>query len=395
MNTPQRKFEDIAARREQVPLLVGLVGPSGSGKTFSALRLATGIQRITGGDIYAIDTESRRMLHYADSFKFRHLQFDAPFSPLDYLAAIEHCIAKGAKTIIIDSLSHEHEGPGGVLEWHDKEMGGNTAKSFMAWAKPKAARRRLINSILQLNANFIFAFRAKEKLKMVRGKDPEPRGWQPIAGEEYVYEATLNCLLLPASNGVPTWQPEHDNEGMIKLPAQFRGIFDKGPQLSEEVGEKLAQWAKGGAPAKVPDAPETIAKRAWRDTHANQTPGELKTGFQIAIERYFGIGETMHHLSELTDDQWRKFVEDGFKRKDGEQSMQSPTANIRTFETHAELVTALESACMDRNLPENVLTTWLATKLKEQKQSPEFIPPKTRGEIYAAFIAELDAEKSS
>ena len=116
-----RTFTDQPAKRERVPLLVGLFGPSGSGKTYSALRLATGMQRITGGDIYGIDTESRRMLHYADDFTFKHLQFDAPFSPLDYLAAIDHCTKKGASIVIVDSLSHEHEGPGGVLEWHDAE----------------------------------------------------------------------------------------------------------------------------------------------------------------------------------------------------------------------------------------------------------------------------------
>ena len=268
MNTPARQFSDIEARREQVPLMVGLVGASGSGKTVSALRIATGIQQVAGGDIFGIDTESRRMLHYATrpgeaatpgTFKFRHLQFDAPFGPLDYLAAIEHCVAKGAKTIIVDSLSHEHEGPGGVLEIHEIEMGGNYNKQFGAWAKPKAMRRRLINSMLQLNVNFILCFRAREKLKLMKNaqgkQEPQPRGWQPIAGEEYVYEATLNCLLLPGSNGVPCWNPEHDNEGMIKLPAQFRGIFEKSPQLTEEIGVKLAKWSKGGVAAPVAAVP--------------------------------------------------------------------------------------------------------------------------------------------
>src|SRR4029079_18921024 len=111
-----RSFDDKPAVRERVPLLVGLVGPSGGGKTFSALRLAKGFQRVTGSEVYFIDTEARRALHYADRFQFRHVAFGAPFGPLDYLAAIQHCVAKGAKTIIVDSMSHEHEGPGGVLE---------------------------------------------------------------------------------------------------------------------------------------------------------------------------------------------------------------------------------------------------------------------------------------
>jgi ABC-type oligopeptide transport system ATPase subunit len=105
----ERKFDDTPAVRRAVPLHLGLVGPSGSGKTYSALRLATGIQSIYGGDIFGIDSEANRMLHYADKFKFRHVPFAAPFDPLSYLAAVEHCVKKGAKTIIIDSASHLHE----------------------------------------------------------------------------------------------------------------------------------------------------------------------------------------------------------------------------------------------------------------------------------------------
>src|SRR4051812_34294852 len=116
-----RTFDDRPATREKTPILVGLVGPSGTGKTYSALRLAAGFQRVSGGETYLIDTEARRALHYAEKFTFRHRAFGAPFSPLDYLSAIEHCVKKGATTIIVDSMSHEHEGPGGVLEMHTAE----------------------------------------------------------------------------------------------------------------------------------------------------------------------------------------------------------------------------------------------------------------------------------
>lgn len=244
-----RTFEDRAAVRERTPLLVGLVGPSGSGKTYSALRLATGFQRVTGGDIYVIDTEARRALHYADSFAFRHVSFGAPFGSLDYLEAIKHCVAKGAGTIIVDSMSHEHEGPGGVLEQHDaelKRMGGQLSKSMLAWAKPKTDRRRMINGILQLQCNFIFCFRAKEKLKIVAGKDPQPLGFMPIAGEEFVFEMTLNALLLPSSNGVPSWSSDQVGErSVMKLPRQFVPLFAQSPQLSEDIGASMAEWSQG------------------------------------------------------------------------------------------------------------------------------------------------------
>jgi ABC-type dipeptide/oligopeptide/nickel transport system ATPase subunit len=251
-----RRFEDKPAVRERVPLLLGLVGPSGGGKTYSALRLATGIQKATGGDIYFIDTEARRALHYADRFKFRHLAFGAPFGPLDYLAAVEHCVSKGAKTIIVDSMSHEHEGPGGVLEMHDAEVQrmakGDYKKAervkMLAWQKPKMARRRLINSILQLPCNFIFCFRAKEKVKIVPGQEPKALGWMPIAGEEFVFEMTLNGLLLPGAGGVPTWHTDEIGEKkMIKLPEQFRSMFSRQQPFNEELGEEMAKWAAGTA----------------------------------------------------------------------------------------------------------------------------------------------------
>lgn len=272
MNAEARQFEIAPAARRTVGLTIGLVAPSSAGKTYSGLRLATGIQRIVGGDIDLIDTENRRALYYADKFKFNHLDFRAPFSPDDYLEAIRFCARRGSKTIMIDSMSHEHEGPGGVLEWHERETerlaalwGVSKEKAQMAaWGPPKKARRKLINEVLQLNVNLIFTFRAKEKIKIVSGKNPIELGWQPICGEEFMYEMVLQALLLPGSEGRPTWVPEMPAEkAMVKLPLQFRELFARpeSAQLSEQVGEELAKWAAGGVKGNV-DADTLIADYA-------------------------------------------------------------------------------------------------------------------------------------
>ena len=58
-----RSFEIKPAARKAVPLNIGMWGPSGCGKTFSALRLATGIQKIYGGRIIMADTENGRGNH--------------------------------------------------------------------------------------------------------------------------------------------------------------------------------------------------------------------------------------------------------------------------------------------------------------------------------------------
>lgn len=277
MVTATREFEIAPAVRAQVGLNIGLVGPSSSGKTFSALRIASGIQRIVGGEIDVIDTENGRALYYADKFKFNHLRFGSPFSPDDYLAAIRFCAKRGSKTIIVDSMSHEHEGPGGVLEWHEREMDRLAAiwrkpresAQMAAWNQPKQARRRLINEMLQLNVNLILTFRAKEKIKIIPGKEPKQLGWQPICGEEFIYEMALQALLLPGSQGAPTWNPELESErAMIKLPAQFRNVFDAAgapKPLDEETGAELARWAAGGVKSD-PELEALIADYAKCET---------------------------------------------------------------------------------------------------------------------------------
>jgi hypothetical protein len=298
----ERTFEDKPAVRSKVPLLIGLMGPSGGGKTFSALRLAGGIQKVAGGDIFVVDTESKRALHYADQFTFRHIAFGAPFSPLDYLAVLEHCAKKGATTVIVDSMSHEHEGPGGVLEWHSAEIErmakGNADKAdrvnMIAWAAPKAARRRLINSVLQLDMNLILCFRSKDKLKLEKGKDPERKGWMPIAGEEYLFEMTVNFLLPPSAKGIPKWEGLTEDQGMfLKRPGQFAQLLNDPRPLDENIGEAMARWAAGTPKG----SPELQALNA-----ALVTAGHKK-----AADRLKWISDTLGRpvtgMGELTPDE--------------------------------------------------------------------------------------------
>jgi hypothetical protein len=247
----------------------------------------TASARSSGARFDFIDTENRRALVYADKHRFNHVDFQKPFSPLDYLAAIRYCVKRGrAKTIVVDSGSHEHEGPGGVLEWHEAETERlaklwktSTDKASMAaWGPPKRARRRLINEVLQMNVNVIFTFRAKEKLKIVAGKDPQPLGWMPISGEEWMYEFALQALLPPGSKGTPRWHTSLEGERvMIKLPEHLEHIFKDGEQLSEEHGRKLAEWAQGGAKLSS-EAEELIGLYAKAESQDAYKDLEAKRG---------------------------------------------------------------------------------------------------------------------
>lgn len=259
MKAAARTFTAKPAVRGRTPLLLGVCGASGSGKTFSALRLATGIQRVTGGKIVGIDTEHRRMLHYADRFKFDHIDFEPPFGPLDYLAAIEQAVAQGGKVLVIDSMTHEHNGPGGVMDQTDEYLDRKAAANpeddpekvrqrhfFTAQKTPKLQRKRLNAAILHMGINAVFCYRAADKVKPVSGKEPLKLGWQPETTSPLVWDMVVRFLLPPGSDGHPEFKPDTVAEKLeTKLPDQFKEWLQPGIQLTEDLGEKFARWAAG------------------------------------------------------------------------------------------------------------------------------------------------------
>jgi hypothetical protein len=242
------------------------------------------------------------MLHYADLFNFRHVQFDQPFGSLDYLAALQHCVKQGASVVIVDSMSHEHEGPGGMLDMHDQELdrlaGSDWAKrervKMLAWQKPKAARRTLINGLLQLNANFIFCFRAKQSVRPMKvgGKtEVVPQGFMPIAGDEFVFEMTVNCLLLPAARGIPTWNPENVGERQMVKPAeQFKHIFAEPRPLDEDIGRALAEWARGGSSSPRPPSSSDAATAPPDSSASSESGGDRIAQLDHALAEAAKVG---------------------------------------------------------------------------------------------------------
>lgn len=249
-----RQFTGAPAVRASIPLWIGLYGPSGSGKTYSALRLAKGIQSITGGKIGHGDTENKRGAHYADEFQYKHYEFDPPYDPLSYLDLIEQMTRDGIGIAIIDSASHEHEGQGGVLEMHEAECERLSKQwrtsrekvQMSAWAVPKTERRRMIQGALRSPMHIIWCFRAKEKLEVRPGKQPVNRGFMPLGAEELVYEMAMTALLMPGAKGHPTWNPGESGERMmVKLPHWAKRMLRDGHPLDENLGSALAKWANG------------------------------------------------------------------------------------------------------------------------------------------------------
>jgi AAA domain len=258
MNDSARTFAAKPAVRGEEPLSIGIVGPPGGGKTLSSLRLAKGIQSVRGGDIILIDTEGGRSRKYGDVVRFKIIEFPPPCRSEDFLTAIKQQVALNPAAIIVDSLSDEHEGEGGYLEWHDElvpKMGGN---DWAAWAKPKASRKRLINGLLHIKVPLIFTFRAREKTKQDKSGSKTVVvniGWQPVAPLEIVHALDLTCILPPRADGVPVWKSDKIGEDfIIKLPNYLKPYIQDGKALCEEMGKGFAEWAKGDAGDPPPEA---------------------------------------------------------------------------------------------------------------------------------------------
>jgi len=177
------------AERQQAKIKMGIQGPSGSGKTYSALLIAYGI---TGkwDSIAIIDTENHSADLYAHLGNYSVLSLNKPFSPERYIEAIQVCEDANKEVIIIDSISHEWEGSGGILELHSA-MAGN---SFTNWSKMTPRHNAFIQKILQSDAHIITTIRAKQDYVLTEknGKYvPEKVGLRGVTREGMDYELTL------------------------------------------------------------------------------------------------------------------------------------------------------------------------------------------------------------
>lgn len=255
------------AVRSSLPVIIGLSGPSKSGKSLSALRLAKGLAG--EGKIAMINTEGARGHLYAASFQYEALDLTPPYAPERYTEAVEAAGAVKPAVLIIDSMSHMHDGPGGMLEYHEAEIDrilGNRKNdqaarqknNFSGWIRPKHAENQFVYACLNLDCHIIWCFRAKEKLLIRPGREPENLGWQPIAGDRVSFETLFTLCLPPHSGGVP-------NLAMSDLRDPFGTMIPDNRPLDEALGRKLAEWARGGSASGSGQPGETRAEPGPRN----------------------------------------------------------------------------------------------------------------------------------
>lgn len=220
------------AQRQKAKIKLALQGASGTGKTFSALSLAYGLVG-NWNKIMVIDCEANSSHLYSHLGNYLVLNLTKPFSPERYIEAIEICEKAGAEAIIVDSLSHEWSGEGGILDIH-QSMPGN---SFTNWAKVSPRHNALIQRILQSNTHIIATLRTKQDyvLQDKGGRFVvEKVGLAAVQREDVSYEFTIQLDL--------------DIKHYATASKDRTNLFSDKPPfvITVDTGKKISDWCNLG-----------------------------------------------------------------------------------------------------------------------------------------------------
>jgi energy-coupling factor transporter ATP-binding protein EcfA2 len=214
-----------------------LSGPSGSGKTYSALMLAQVLAKKRGSKIAMIDSERGSGSLYANRFQYDAQELQPPYAPENYLAMIDEAVKAGYKIIIVDSISHEWMGAGGILEIQTMKGG-----RFQDWKDVTPRHRKFIDGLVGVPADIVCTSRTKTEYEVSKGEsnkiEVKKVGTKLEQREGMEYEYTV-AFRLDNKNIA---SPEKDRTGMF-IREDGKEFLDK---ITEEVGEEIWKWLNEG-----------------------------------------------------------------------------------------------------------------------------------------------------
>lgn len=283
-------FQVTDAQRQKEKAIVGFIGPSGSGKTAGALLVAYGMMReaypkASDEEIWSkigvVDTEHRRAKLYANlQFdeiligSFKHIDFTPPYTTERYQMAVEAIKNAGAEVVVIDSLSHNWQGEGGIVETHGS-MSGN---SFQNWGKLAPETTKLIKTLTQNDVHILATLRTKTEYVVEADNNgkmaPRKVGTKPVQKDEMEYEFMLNFTI----------SIDHMAETSKDNTRMFEGSSIK---LNPDVGRKLYKWLELGIDVKAEEKIERIGLITHIKTliEDNEEAAQMIEEFQIKANK--------------------------------------------------------------------------------------------------------------
>lgn len=288
------------AERKQAKLRLALSGPSGSGKTTGALLIAKGI----GGKIAVLDTERGSASLYADLCDFDVVELAPPYTPERYIEIIREAEKSGYTTLILDSITHEWNGQGGILEIVDNvarsKFKGN---SYAAWNEGTPRHQKFIDAMLASPLHIIATMRSKavyvETEKGNGRKSIEKQGSAPQQRDGLEYEFTAVLDLAVAGN-------------LANASKDRTRLFHDPFVISEDTGRKLLEWLNSGksfteqAKESNPE-PMTKAQSNALMAYLTKKHGDDRAAYLAELSDFFG--RPISSSRELTKDDVSEFLD--------------------------------------------------------------------------------------
>lgn len=293
------------ATRHATKIKLGIQGPSGSGKTLGALALATALSN----KVALIDTENGSASLYGDRFTFDTLNLTPPYTSARYIEAITAAVEAGYEVIVLDSISHQWVGEGGILA-RKEELDARGGNSYTNWAKFTKEHESFKAAILNAPVHIVATVRAKQDYVVEqndKGKSaPRKIGMAPVQREGMEYEFSI------------VFELQMDHRAMVSKDRT--GLFESGVSIDltkPDVVKRLSGWLASGAAV-----PESAQATNAADVVLPGTPDKLG-------------GHGGKKLSALTTDE----LLDVRKKLDGKKAYAAVIATIDARLTATEAVT--------------------------------------------------------
>ena len=239
-------FQVVDAKREKIPLKIGLAGVSGSGKTYSSLLMARGLTD-SWGKIGVVDCENNSAALYSDLpskylpdgtvFKTLSGGLKPPYSPEMFIKAISFWERQPIDVLIIDTGSKEWEGEGGVLEQVDR-INANSKFQLTGWKELTPEHNKFIEKIVNSPLHIIVTLRSRTEysIENEKGKTRIRKvGMRPVQREGFEYELTLFMSISSDHYAVA----EKDRTSLFTDVRPF--------VITPDHGKMLLDWSNSGA----------------------------------------------------------------------------------------------------------------------------------------------------
>jgi hypothetical protein len=261
-------YQFTVAKKQASKLRLAIEGASGYGKTMTALAL---MENLVGpGKYLVVDTENMSASLYADQYTFsilpmpwrkEYLEQGIPdpkypergYHPDNYIHALDLAEQSGVfDGIIFDSLSHEWDGPFGMLDMVDKltDAAKSRNKFGVGWKVMSPKHQTLIYRLLSSPMHVIWTVRLKQDYAL-EGGEVKKIGMGSVQREGLDYEATIVLRMHSlATASVPK----------TRCPLLAGKILEK-PGTTPELYDILTEWLNSEDGAKAAEELDAKAEQ--------------------------------------------------------------------------------------------------------------------------------------